>query len=446
MERLAKEKAGMAAFSSSQALFDALREGVTDLDQHLQQLKDARDTIKNAHFAVDRTAFGTARDSIIKHWMSTLKVHEAIFQEVVNISQPSPGTEPDVTNEGLGILLEAVQEATKIGVNTVCYIKESLQDSNETENSTSDSAESIASGGRSASPENLTSSQTPMKKRKAEKNGKSVALPINSPEAVPIKAEMHEDDPPDVVSSRKKHKTKAKKRSDVLPEGSPHPMAADAQDIANDDHVMFEDLISSRIDHVSSMPPPPVPSFPTKERKASTEDISAEVDARLKAKEEKRARKKEAKKRKRESIASSILESPHSDVFPESTPSHTTEAKQQKGNHDSKLERPPKKRSKVDLLPEINGERAFGQFDTSKSTKTIFSDEDLNSSLTNGKKAASTPVSSSLPAAEKPEKLKKSKRRRSSDGFDGQGSALQHGHHGDGEGRKIKKAKKAKTG
>lgn len=274
-----------------------------------------------------------------------------------------------------------------------------------------------------------------MKKRKAEKNGKSVALPIHSPGPVPIKAEFHEDDPAEVISSRKKRKTKAKKISDILPEGSPHPLAADAQGIANDDHVMFEDVPSSKIDHVSSMPPPLVPSFPTKERKASMEDISAEVDARLKAKEEQRARKKEAKKRKRESIASSILESPRSDVFPESTPSHTTEAKQQNGKDQFKLERPPKKRSKV--------EGTFGQFDTSKSTKAVFPDEDFDGGLTNGKKAASTVASSSLPAVEKP---KKSKRRRSSDGLDSQGSALHHGHHGDGEGRKIKKARKVKTG
>lgn len=139
MERLAKDKAGMAAFSSSQALFDALRKGVTDLDQHLQYLKDARDTIKNAHFAVDQTAFGTACGDvslhylifhlswlilfkIINHWMSTLKVHEAIFQEVANVSQPPPGTEPDAFSEAFNLLAEAAQEATKIAHNAVRLI------------------------------------------------------------------------------------------------------------------------------------------------------------------------------------------------------------------------------------------------------------------------------------------------------------------------------------
>lgn len=139
MERLAKDKAGMAACSPSQALFDALRKGVTELDQHLQYLKDARDTIKNAHFAIDQTTFGTAcgdvslrylifhiswltHPKIINHWVSTLEVHKAIFQEVANASQPPPGTEPDAFSEAFSLLTEAAQEATKIAHNAVCLV------------------------------------------------------------------------------------------------------------------------------------------------------------------------------------------------------------------------------------------------------------------------------------------------------------------------------------
>ena len=58
------------------------------------------------------------------------------------------------------------------------------------------------------------------------------------------------------------------------------------------------------------MPPPAAvqPPQPTTIIQAQYEDVSAEVDARLRAKEEQKKAKKQAKKRKRDSQGSHILE------------------------------------------------------------------------------------------------------------------------------------------
>lgn len=47
------------------------------------------------------------------HWTQTLKVHQSIFQEVVNITKPPPGTDADALNDGFSVLLAAVVEADK---------------------------------------------------------------------------------------------------------------------------------------------------------------------------------------------------------------------------------------------------------------------------------------------------------------------------------------------
>ena len=70
MERITKNKAGKAAWPSSQALFDALRKAC-ELEVDIKELRDARDTIKNVHNTIDRPAFGGACGSVCTYILAT---------------------------------------------------------------------------------------------------------------------------------------------------------------------------------------------------------------------------------------------------------------------------------------------------------------------------------------------------------------------------------------
>lgn len=64
MERTTKGKANKAAWPGSQPLFDSLRHGITELESKIKELKDARDTVKNVHIVMDKSAWGEACGSV----------------------------------------------------------------------------------------------------------------------------------------------------------------------------------------------------------------------------------------------------------------------------------------------------------------------------------------------------------------------------------------------
>lgn len=83
------------------------------------------------------------------------------------------------------------------------------------------------------------------------------------------------------------------------------------------EHTSKEKLDTPMVD--DDFPPETPEPAPAQQSRVDDEDINAEVDARLAAKEAKRAKKKEAKKRKRDSVASDIF-SPD----PKAEPAHIT--------------------------------------------------------------------------------------------------------------------------
>jgi hypothetical protein len=88
------------------------------------------------------------------------------------------------------------------------------------------------------------------------------------------------------------------------------------------------------------LPPATPQSAPKQENFVDEDDINAEVDARLAAKELKRAKKKEAKKRKRDSVASDIF-SPE----PKAEPAHI-------------MPLPARKKARIDKADnDVKGER-----------------------------------------------------------------------------------------
>lgn len=96
-----------------------------------------------------------------------------------------------------------------------------------------------------------------------------------------------------------------------------------------------------RLENADTDLPPSTPkSVPAPQSLVDEDDINAEVEARLAAKEAKRAKKKEAKKRKRDSVASDIF-SPE----PKAEPAHETLL-------------PAKKKARVDKIDDdVKGKR-----------------------------------------------------------------------------------------
>lgn len=170
------------------------------------------------------------------------------------------------------------------------------------------------------------------------------------------------------------------------------------------------------------MGPPPAPA-----RKNSTEDISAEVQARMDAKAEKKRKKQEAKKRKRDSIASSIVSPGPVDFATKPD--------------EIKAAQPPKKKTKVEEpkpKPSLSG--AFGTGPGFGGGKGPVANGKGFSGYGNGP-GFGTPAASKGLAGANAEKTmidtpsKKDKRKHSGDGLLG----------GHGAGEKQHKKKKAKT-
>lgn len=172
----------------------------------------------------------------------------------------------------------------------------------------------------------------------------------------------------------------------------------------------------------TDMDPPPVPA-----RKNSTEDISAEVQARMDAKAEKRRKKQEAKKRKRDSIASSIVSPGPVDFATKPD--------------EIKAAQPPKKKTKVEEpkpKPSLSG--AFGTGPGFGGSKGPVANSKGFFGFGNGP-GFGTPAASKGLAGANAEKAstgtpsKKDKRKHSGDGLPG----------GHGAGEKQHKKKKVKT-
>jgi len=51
--------------------------------------------------------------------MKTVGVHQTIFEEIINLTEPSIGDEPDLINKGFKLMLYATTEHAKIATTVV---------------------------------------------------------------------------------------------------------------------------------------------------------------------------------------------------------------------------------------------------------------------------------------------------------------------------------------
>jgi hypothetical protein len=158
-------------------------------------------------------------------------------------------------------------------------------------------------------------------------------LQVDKEHSPPLPTESDFDSEPEVLSSKKsktrepketnlpKKKTKTKHASNTSASvrETPVPGAADEQPMKGKGKKLSKpsEPSTSSATATQGLPPVTPESAPKQQSFIDEDDINAEVDARLAAKELKRAKKKEAKKRKRDSVASDIF-SPE----PKAEPAH----------------------------------------------------------------------------------------------------------------------------
>jgi hypothetical protein len=155
---------------------------------------------------------------------------------------------------------------------------------------------------------------------------------IEKEESPPLPTESDFDSEPEVQSSKqpktkehkestlpnkKKTKTRHASNTSASVTETPLPGLADEKPMKGKGKKLSKPSESSNSSKTSrqDLPPATPESAPKQQSFVDEDDINAEVDARLAAKELKRARKKESKKRKRDSVASDIF-SPEPKVEP----------------------------------------------------------------------------------------------------------------------------------
>lgn len=259
-----------AAYAASQPLFDALRKGGSRSDQSKIHLAKARDTVQKLHVKLVDTnkADDAAKHEqyvhcIVKAWTNATEIYCEIFDELCNISaaDPAQGREAGARHEQFKAMAETAAAARKV-------------------------AQSFREGESASTP---ATKQTKIAAPKSLKRDREHS-------AVETAAE-----PKEAMSREERRRKRQKKRPDAAPAAD--EMAASAEPTANMKATRIAKEADERLPTQSE-----TQSAAGKESAVEYEDVSAEVAARLAAKEEKRKAKQAEKKRKRDSGDSALTE------------------------------------------------------------------------------------------------------------------------------------------
>ncbi|KAK5117767.1 hypothetical protein LTR85_008742 [Meristemomyces frigidus] len=355
-QKLAREST--AAYSASQPLFDVLRGGANKVGEQKFYLSQARDVVQNVHVKlVNATGNDDAEkhdqyvEHVVKAWRSATEVYSAIFEELASITaaDPTEGREASKGHDEFMAMSANVEAAKKMAmsysvagtqpaatpsksttVEDVDSEEEEGEGKSEAEESTPVSGPTetaanaaptithpLALHGKRLLPsdESKKADQPPAKVQRLSENiridsqGKKVFwergasqpnVPFGTLSATEQKAWRAEK----ARQKREKRKAKAKgvataAGSDARPLG-PNRHAKGYEQAATAVPTFGQDYVPLDAEPVSAGKENSVPGV-------VYEDVSAEVEARLKAKEERKAAKKDGRKRKRES-AGSVLE------------------------------------------------------------------------------------------------------------------------------------------
>jgi hypothetical protein len=321
-----------AAYAASQPLFDVLRGAISRLDDQKVHLTGAKDTVQHIHVKIPQehienngTLPADYKDALITAWKSTTESYVRIFEQLCELTGPDPaaGRQAEASYTGFQKLLYTAEAARTVAFEQdeeITQAKRKAEGSSESDSSASSKAATpnkkakqtpaeVASVKRTAEPSPSQAVQRPIKRQRTTEDA-------STPVAKPTSQTGQSSEPPTINTVQRlkpKQVRKERKRRNQQRQQEEVQQQAPA------------------------MPPPTVPEL-QKQRpvaEAQYQDVNAEVDARLRAKEEAKKAKKEAKKRKRDSSASHIIEA---------EPGAEREATEAKAK--ALAQKPAKKRSK----------------------------------------------------------------------------------------------------
>ncbi|KAI4729653.1 hypothetical protein E4T49_02398 [Aureobasidium sp. EXF-10728] len=300
-------------------LFEALRTGCEEIGSASEQLESARDRAEKILVKESPVEFESLVEDILKSCAKSLQTHAAIVEAVSETVNGSTN-QSDQSSKKLDkfrLLVGQIKDAAA-GIEELRSANTKTEQSPPLSDKDFDSEPEVQSTKKTriGEPEKTT---LPKKKTKT-KHASNTSTPVD------------ETPSSGILDDQKAMKGKGKKLNKApKPSKEPAELSSPSRNNINEAtegrRSQTSPLMSSQPKHSghntptddANLPPTTPEPAPANQTSIDEEDINAEVEARLAAKELKRAKKKQAKKRKRDSVASDIF-SPD----PKAEPEHRT--------------------------------------------------------------------------------------------------------------------------
>ncbi|KAI4736836.1 hypothetical protein E4T50_12680 [Aureobasidium sp. EXF-12298] len=318
-------------------LFEALRTGGDEIGTTSAQLGSARDRAEKTLTEESPVEFESLIQDILESCAKSLQTHAAIVEAVAETLRGDVDESDENSKENLNkfaLLVGQIKDAAA-GVRQLGHVNVDKEDSPPLPTESDfDSEPEVLSSKKSRKHEE---SILPSKKKTKTKHASNTSAPVI-------------ETPSSDATDEKTMKGKGKKLSKFFKHSGSTKAPEKVEDTikikaAKESSQPLEPSsevrAKTRSEKADTALPPSTPrSVPAQQTFVDEDDINAEVEARLRAKEAKRAKKKEAKKRKRDSVASDIF-SPE----PKAEPAHEAFL-------------PAKKRARIDKIDDdVKGKR-----------------------------------------------------------------------------------------
>ncbi|KAG9966362.1 hypothetical protein KCU61_g1195, partial [Aureobasidium melanogenum] len=377
---------GVSRFS----LFEALRTGCEKIGSASEQLESARDKAEKMLVKEAPIEYESLLQDILESCVKSLQTHASIVEavaETMNGNVEQPHESDGKKSNKYRLLVDQIKDAAT-GVEQLKSVNAKKDGSPPlSTESDFDSEPEVQSSKKpkTGKPEDTTLSDK--RKTKSEHTSNTSASVTETPSS------GSQDEKP--MKGKGKKLGKPPKPSKISNTSS---RTSDSISEATSELRTDPDTLKADKDHAPTTPKP----SSTEQSFIDEEDINAEVEARLAAKELKRAKKKQAKKRKRDSVASDIF-SPDPKAEPE---------------HRAIL--PAKKKARIDKMDidDAKGKRqnvdddAIGGKAKAKKQKTGAEKEEMTIEANKAKRRRSSNVSITETVAAPETDNRKSKKRR----------------------------------
>jgi hypothetical protein len=326
-----------AAYAASQPLFDVLRGAISRIDEQKAHLTGAKDTVQHIHVKVPQEHIGNNgtlpddyRDSLVTAWKVTTESYVRIFEQLCELTGPDPaaGRQAEDSYVGFQKLLYTAEAAR-----TVAFEQDA---ENLRAKGTAESGSESESSASSKATTPKKTKQKPAEVASSKRGAPSEPSPSNIPQRPAKKQRITTSEGSSAPNEKLTTQAISQPSVNTAQRLKPKQIRKERKKRIQQQQQQQQQQQASTLPP-TTIPTPPEPTPTTAAPQVQYVDVTAEVDARLRAKEEAKKAKKAAKKRKRDSQGSHILEA---------EPGAEVEAAQKRAV--LLAQKPAKKRSKSD--------------------------------------------------------------------------------------------------